>query len=91
MVPINIPGIPRRATDQRPSSFFFGTSVDGPSSDVPLSAHSSAGGSDYGSGGGRLMGRSNVRGGGMTTNGSGGAGSSGIRFVSSVWLLNVDG
>ena len=65
MVPINIRSFPRPAPDQTPSKYFFGTSVDGPASDppvsaeLPVSAHSSASFTDYeGSGGIRLSGMS---------------------------------
>ena len=85
MAPINIPGMPRRAADQSPSNFFFGTSVDDPSSDVPVSAPSSAGGSDYGSADARVAGLYNSRGGFATTDGSGGGGS-GNRFVGNLGM-----
>ena len=76
----------RAPAHQRPSDFLVRTFIDGPASDAPISASSSAGGSDYGSGGGRHLGLSDDRGGMTTTNGSGGGGSSGTRFVGSVML-----
>ena len=60
MVPINIRSFPRPAADQTPSKYFFGTSVEGPATELPVSAATSANsGTDYeGSGGIRLSGMS---------------------------------